>query len=192
MADVVDRDALDPSAAALLLDIAADSIEAGLGGSGPRLPGHELPAALHRRVGSFVTLHVAGELNGCIGSIEGVDPLGADVARHAWSAAFDDPRLPALRRDDLPMLETEISILSPLRAVAAGSRVELLAALRPGVDGLLVEAGVRRAVFLPAVWRTLPEPDRFLAQLLVKADIDADPWPADLAAWVFTAEEIHR
>lgn len=192
MRDVTDADRLDAGAAARLFDIAAASIEAGLAGRGPRLPDGDVPATLQDRVGSFVTLHVAGELNGCIGSIEGTESLAVDVAHHAWSAAFDDPRLPALRRDDLPSLETEISILSPLRGIAAQRRARLIADLRPDVDGLLIRSGAKRAVFLPAVWRTLPEVETFVSQLLAKAGLPADGWPHDLEAWVFTTDEFHR
>jgi hypothetical protein len=89
---------LDADHTDLLLDIAERAIVDGLRNSRPTVPTpDELPDELHRPVGAFVTLNVHGQLNGCIGSIETDEPVGVSVARHAWSAAFTDPRLPALR-----------------------------------------------------------------------------------------------
>jgi len=91
--------ALAADDASLLLDIADAAIVEGLVGGPPSAPPLALlPAALRQHVGVFVTLTVDGDLNGCIGTIEGEEPLGHGTARHAWSAAFADPRLPALAR----------------------------------------------------------------------------------------------
>ncbi len=112
-----------PTAGDQLIDLADGVIVEGL--DGRRAPVPDLSALhpdLHQRLGAFVTLTVRGELNGCIGSIEGEEPLGAAVARHAWSAAFADPRLPPLRRSDYPQLEIEVSVLSPLSPLPADSR----------------------------------------------------------------------
>ena len=139
-----------------------------------------------------MTLNVRGQLNGCIGSIEGVEPLGLAVARHAWSAAFTDPRLPPLHRVDYTHLDIEVSVLSPLSPLPADARNDLLGALRPGVDGLLIGAGSRRAVFLPSVWEQLPSADMFVDHLLRKAGLAPDVWPDDLRAQRFTAQKIRR
>lgn len=177
----------------LLLDIAERSIVDGLGNRRPAVPTlDELPDELRRPVGTFVTLHVHGRLNGCIGSIETDDALAVGVARHAWSAAFSDPRLPALRWVDYEHLDIEISILSPLAPMVASSRDAVLGALEPGADGLLIAAGSRRAVFLPSVWEQLPSPETFLAHLLHKAGLNPSTWPAGLRAFSFTAEKFGR
>lgn len=179
--------------ASLLLDLAEASILDGLAGRPLRLPPEpELPPELRRRAGAFVTLTVHGALNGCIGAIEGAGPLGQQVARLARSAAFADPRLPALRADDLPGLEVEVSILSPFEPIPARSLPELLAALRPGTDGLLLSAGLARAVFLPDVWAQLPEPADFVDHLYRKAGLAPGTWPAGMAAHRFTTERFER
>jgi AmmeMemoRadiSam system protein A len=184
---------LGVAGAGQLLDIAEQVIVDGLRGVRPTVPGpHELPEELHRRAGTFVTLNVRSELNGCIGSIESDEPLGVCVARHAWSAAFTDPRLPALRWVDYHHLDIEISILSPLAPVPASSRDDLLDLLEPGVDGLLIAAGSRRAVFLPSVWEQLPSAATFLAHLFVKAGLPPDAWPEDLRAFTFTTDKFGR
>ena len=105
---------------------------------------------------SFVTLHRRGELRGCIGSLEPHRPLAEDVAGNARAAAYLDPRFAAVAREELPELELEISVLSPLAPLPAASESELVASLRPGVDGLVLVEGARRATFLPAVWRSAP------------------------------------
>lgn len=184
---------LQDAEAALLLDLAEGAIVDGL--SGRPLAGPDpaaLPPALQEPRGVFVTLRVAGQLNGCIGSIHGTDPLGQAVARCARSAAFSDPRLPPLGHADLQSLTIEVSLLSPLAPVTAGSRQELLDQLRPGTDGLLITAGQRQGVFLPAVWDQLPDPEAFLSHLQLKAGIPLGNWPSVMEAWRFTAEKLTR
>jgi AmmeMemoRadiSam system protein A len=177
----------------VLLDVAERAIVDGLRHRHPTVPTRDgLPDELRRETGAFVTLHVDGDLNGCIGSIETDDAVGVSVARHAWSAAFADPRLPPLRWVDYDRLHIEVSLLSPLAPMAAASRDALIDAIEPGVDGLLIAAGSRRAVFLPSVWDQLPTPEEFLTRLVRKAGLDPASWPADLVAFCFTTEKYGR
>ncbi|HXY28906.1 MAG TPA: AmmeMemoRadiSam system protein A [Acidimicrobiales bacterium] len=185
--------ALTAQDAGLLLDIADAAIVEGLFGGPPSVPPLALlPAALRQQVGVFVTLTVDGDLNGCIGTIEGEEPLGHGTARHARSAAFADPRLPALRRADYQRLTTEVSVLSPLAPVAAASRQRMLEQLRPGTDGLVIALGARRGVFLPAVWDQLADPEAFLDHLQVKAGLPPGWWHDAIRAWRFTATKFAR
>ncbi len=184
---------LAPGDAEALLDLADAAIVEGLLGRRPGAPPEcELPPALREDTGLFVTLTVAGELNGCIGSIEGVEALGRAAVRHAWSAAFADPRLPALRPGDYEELTIEASVLSPLTPMPAASREVVLEDLRQGVDGLVIADGSRKSVFLPSVWEQLPEPTSFLAHLQVKARMRPDAWPVAMRAWRFTASKFAR
>jgi AmmeMemoRadiSam system protein A len=178
--------------AARLLDLADDAILDGLLGRpfvAPDLAA--LPLALRRPTGAFVTLNVDGELNGCIGTVEAVEALASAVPRLARSAAFSDPRLPALRLADYPSLTIEVSVLSPLAPASAGSRRELLDRLRPGMDGLVVAAGPRQAVFLPAVWEKLADPEAFLDHLQHKAGLRGT-WPQGMRAWTFAVQRLAR
>lgn len=184
---------LEDAEAALLLDLADDAIVDGLRGRPPAAPDlDDLPLALRETTGVFVTLLVDGDLNGCIGSIDGDEPLGLAVGRLARAAAFADWRLPSLQSADYPSLTIEVSLLSPLEPVPAPSRRQLLDQLRPGVDGLVLESGPRRGVFLPVVWAKVPDPDDFLDHLLRKAGIRPRSWPADMKAWRFTVEKLTR
>ena len=193
LAEASTTDPVSDTAGEQLIDVADRVITAGLDHRRLQPPAWaDLHADLHQTLGAFVTLTVRGELNGCIGSIEGEEPLGESVARHAWSAAFTDPRLPPLRWADYEHLEIEVSVLSPLAGIAADSRPDLLGALRPGRDGLLISSGKSRAVFLPSVWTQLPDPEQFLDRLLRKAGLSTTVWPNDMHAEVFTTESFGR
>lgn len=165
-------DAPDRYELELLVDIADDSLSVALAGRTYEPPSLDsLPAALCAQVGAFVTLTVAGSLNGCIGDVAGRQPLAHAVAHLAIAAAFDDPRLPALAPHQYDDLTIEVSVLSPLEPVGAADRADLIASLRPGVDGLVIRAGHRSGLFLPDVWTQLPDPDDFLDHLWYKAGL---------------------
>jgi AmmeMemoRadiSam system protein A len=192
---------MDPShfseqAQAWLLDAAERSVRSGLAGEGPLLPEADAlesaPDGVGGRLGAFVTIRVDGRLNGCIGSVEAREPLARSVPRLAWEAAFADPRLPSLTWADEPRMSLKVSVLSPLQKLEVSSEEELLAVLRPGVDGLLIAAGLRRATFLPAVWETLPDRRDFLRHLRAKARLPRDEWLPGTTASRYTAFEFGR
>ncbi len=176
---------------ATLLHVAAASIEFGIA-HGRAAPIHEAdyPAELRAPGASFVTLKRKGELRGCIGSSEAKRPLIVDVAENAYAAAFDDPRFPGLMRSDVAGLDLSVAILATPVPVQFTDEESLLRQLTPEIDGLIIEDAGRRALFLPAVWRTLPDPKQFLNHLKQKAGLPADHRSKDLQAWRFTATEI--
>lgn len=139
---------------------------------------------------SFVTLRAEGELRGCIGSLTARRALGVDVAANARAAALEDRRFPPLAAQELPQLAIEISLLTPPEALPVRSRGELLAALTPGVDGLVLEDDGRRATFLPAVWKQLPDPEAFVGQLERKAGLGAGSWSPARRLYRYRAESI--
>lgn len=136
--------------------------------------------ALQQPGATFVTLTQAGELRGCIGSLEAHRALAADVAENAVAAAFRDPRFPPLSDDEFPRTRVEVSLLEPSEPLAFSDENDALARLRPGIDGVVLTHGRRRATFLPQVWESLPEPRRFMAQLKVKAGLPADFWDGQI------------
>ena len=184
---------LSPESVDTLFELADLGVRAGLDGQGPPVvDGAALAPPLQERAGVFVTLEVDGELNGCIGTVEPVEPLGAAVPRLAWSAAFADPRLPDLTAADYPDLEIKLSLMSRLSPLPAGSEEELVAGLRPGVDGLVIRRGRAGATFLPAVWEKVPDPLDFVRHLEAKAGFRPGHWPSGMAAWRYTATEYRR
>ena len=180
---------LDPSERHVLLDVARKSIRHGLDHGSPLqvVPGDYAPALQAQRA-SFVTLHLDRELRGCIGHLEAVEPLVADVADNAFSAAFKDPRFPAVRETELAGLHIHVSVLTPAEPMEFTSEADLLRQLRPGVDGLILEDGWARGTFLPSVWESLPEPREFLAHLKRKAGLPMSHWSDRLRIYRYTTE----
>lgn len=142
-------------------------------------PPEDLPE-LHRPGATFVTLTQAGELRGCIGSLEAHRPLGDDVQDNACSAAFRDPRFPPLTARELPITRVEVSLLTPPQPLPVADEKDALSRLRPNIDGLIFSARGRRATFLPQVWEQLPKAADFLAHLRRKAGLPADYWGPDV------------
>lgn len=131
---------------------------------------------LDRPGATFVTLHKAGRLRGCIGSLQPHRALREDVRANAEAAAFRDPRFEPLTFDELRQIDIEVSLLSPLEDLTFASEQALLDQLRPGVDGLVLEHEGHRGTFLPQVWETLPTPAAFLRELKRKAGLAPDFW----------------
>ena len=129
---------------------------------------------------SFVSLHLEGQLRGCVGLLEAQRPLAVDVAENAFAAGLRDPRFPPLSALELEAVEVSISVLETSEPLTVSGLDVLLATLRPGEDGLIVELAGRRATFLPAVWEQLPEPEDFVAQLWRKAGLPARFWSPEL------------
>jgi AmmeMemoRadiSam system protein B/AmmeMemoRadiSam system protein A len=146
------------------------------------------PPALREEGAAFVTLRRAEALRGCIGDLEAFRPLVVSVADSAFRAACRDPRFPPLREAELADLHVAVSILTRPERLPVASEEELLALLEPGVDGLILRDGERRATFLPAVWEELPDPRAFLAQLRRKAGLAPDHWSPTTLAWRYRTE----
>jgi hypothetical protein len=168
-------------AGAELLGIARASIESTL--LGTCLPETGRFDWLRRAGATFVTLTRDGELRGCIGSLEAVRPLGADVAANAVAAAFRDPRFAGMTREEWPRCRSEVSLLSTPKRLRFDDEDELLARISAGEDGLIVEAEGRRGTFLPQVWQSLPDKPLFLRELLRKAGLPAEMRLAACRLW---------
>jgi AmmeMemoRadiSam system protein A len=135
---------------------------------------------LRRPGATFVTLHREGRLRGCVGRLEAIRALGDDVRANALAAAFEDHRFAPLAAHEWTGLHVEVSLLDPSEPLAARSEAEALAALRPGVDGVIFEWRGTRATFLPQVWQQLPEAGAFMAALKRKAGLAAGFWATDV------------
>lgn len=166
-----------PADKQILLKIARQAIELTLRGEKlPPLSPEELPADLLEPGASFVTLTKAGQLRGCVGSIEAVQALVQDVRERALGAAFGDPRFPSLTAAELEGLEIEVSTLTKPEPLFYDSPQDLIRKLRVGVDGVILKGQYRRATFLPQVWEKLPDPELFLSRLCQKMGLAPDAW----------------
>jgi AmmeMemoRadiSam system protein A len=169
-----------------LLALARGAIarELGVESAPESVPGH-----LEQVGATFVTLRSDGDLRGCIGTVDAWRPLADDVRANAVAAAFRDPRFPPLRRDELERVSIEVSLLHPGEALAAQDVESLAAALRPGIDGVVLECARHRATFLPQVWEQLPGAREFLRALKRKAGLAQDFWSSDVRVSRYTVEK---
>ena len=164
-----------------LLRSARRSIELGIDTAAPlQLDIDELEPVLREPAAVFVTLTQAGDLRGCIGSLQAHDALAQAVANAAFNAALRDPRFARVGAAELDKIKIEISVLSKLQSWQPDSRESLLQGLRPGVDGLLIEDRGQRATFLPQVWEKIPSAEEFVRQLMLKAGLPARHWSSSI------------
>jgi len=187
-------DSLTPQEKELLLKLARQSLSEGVGGAQPQpLDLAELPEALRQPGATFVTLTRRGELRGCVGTLEAYQPLAEDVREHALAAALADYRFPPVTPAELPELEIEISRLTqptPLEYIVGE---DLLKRLRPGVDGVILRDGPRRATFLPQVWEKLPDAAQFLDHLCAKMGAEPGAWRhRKVKVFTYQVEEFHE
>ena len=153
-----------------LLAIARGAIESRLFGA------VQVPDApwLRQSGATFVTLTKAGNLRGCIGSLQAARPLGVDVPENALAAAFRDPRFTPMTGDEWLGVQVEVSLLSAPKPMRFADEADLLSQIRAGEDGLILECDSRRATFLPQVWDSIPDKLVFLRELVRKAGLPRD------------------
>lgn len=160
-----------------LLDLARRTIEKAVNQhSLPTWDEQALSETLKEKGASFVTLTKNGDLRGCIGTLEAHQSLVEDVREHAVQAALEDYRFPPVTSDEIPQLHIEISRLTAPVPLKYDRPEELPHKLQPEVDGVILKDGLRRATFLPQVWRQLPDADEFLSHLCMKMGSPADLW----------------
>lgn len=135
----------------------------------------------------FVTLTRNGRLRGCIGSPTTRRPLLEDVRVNAVAAATRDPRFAPMTAGELPAVVIEVSVLSAPQPLRVSSLRECYAALRPGVDGVILDVGPwHRSLLLPQVWQDVPDPAEFLAHLWLKAGLAPGIWHEGTTLQTFT------
>jgi len=126
--------------------------------------------------GVFVTLHLHGELRGCIGNLEPEDSVRRSVGENALNAAFHDPRFPPLTEAEFAEVDLEVSILSKPQPLFYVTPEELVSKLVPTKDGVIIGKKGVKATFLPQVWDQLPRAEEFLSHLCMKAGFAQDEW----------------
>jgi AmmeMemoRadiSam system protein A len=161
----------------ILLKTARAVISASLGAGShpPEVTATAFPALMETH-GCFVTLHKAGALRGCIGTIEPTNSLITNVKDNAIKAAFNDPRFPPVTAEELPEIEIEISVLTVPIPLDYADAEDLLRKLEPGVHGVILSQGWHAATFLPQVWTQLPRKESFLSNLCAKAGLPQTAW----------------
>ena len=127
--------------------------------------------------GVFVTIHSfpEKELRGCIGLPQPEYPLFEAVQIAAIEAAFSDTRFPHLKKDELNKIILEISVLT-VPKIIDGKPNCYLDKIENGKDGLILEHGLNKGLFLPQVWEEIPNKKEFLDALCWKAGLTPDYW----------------
>ena len=154
-----------------LLALARKSVEYAVREKKAYEPTASASEALTQERGAFVTLRESGELRGCIGYTSAVKPLYMTVRDTATLAALRDSRFPPVSASELPKLDYEISVLSPLR------RVLDIRQIKVGQHGLLMKNGAYEGILLPQVpveerW----DRQRFLEETCAKAGMRSGCW----------------
>ena len=139
-------------------------------------------AHLSQPRGVFTTLHLRGDLRGCVGYAMPVLPLHLAVAETAKAAAFEDSRFLPVSEAEATELEISLSVLSPLFPIQAED-------VQVGRHGLVASLGEFRGLLLPQVpvecsW----DRETFLEQTCRKAGLPMDSWRKGAKFEAFTAE----
>ncbi len=166
-----------------LLDLARRTAHAAARGeTAPDLTNPSGP--LREKGAAFVTLKISGQLRGCIGHVEAVLPLWESVRDMAEAAAVRDSRFPPLGPRELPGLDIDVSVLTPLKPIRPDD-------IRIGLHGLVVRRGARSGLLLPQVaveWGW--DRAEFLRRTCEKAGLPPDA--PDLELFGFTVEKLSR
>lgn len=138
---------------------------------------------LQQKQGAFVTLHVNGELRGCIGYPLPYKPLYETVIDVAIAAATEDYRFPSISPDELDDLRIEISVLSLPRKVNRPDEVVV------GRHGIIISKGFNQGLLLPQVpleygW----DLETYLSHGCLKAGLPPDEWKRGVEIKVFEAQ----
>jgi AmmeMemoRadiSam system protein A len=178
----------------ILLRMAREAIEHRVRGEKlPKIQATSLTPNLREQGASFITLSIGGQLRGCIGAIEAYQPLAEDVREHAVAAALEDPRFPPLSEDELSRIQIEVSHLTRPVRLEYTDADDLLSKLKPFVDGVILQDGLRRATFLPQVWEKIPDPSEFMDNLCYKMGVPHQHWKSKhLDVFIYQVEEFHE
>lgn len=133
--------------------------------------------------GCFVTIKQLDRLRGCIGNFVSDKPLYLLVQEMAVAAATQDPRFYPMKQPDLENFHLEISVLSPLKKIAAIKEIVV------GTHGIYIVKNASRGVLLPQVateygW----DLETFLDHTCLKAGLPEKAWQKDCDIYIFSAQ----
>lgn len=140
----------------------------------------------------FVTLEINSALRGCIGTIQARERLMDDLLANSWNAAFGDPRFRPLSRSEFENIRVSVSLLETPRALTFRSEQEMLDQIVPFEHGVIISDRSRRAVYLPSVWKQLPDKESFMKNLKLKAGLSHDHFSNMFQASVFRVAYIEE
>ncbi len=126
--------------------------------------------------GIFVTIdsYPDNELRGCVGFAYPQYPLSEAVQKVAIEATFHDSRFPPLTEEELDNVVFEVSVLSLPEMLNGTKLEEKIEKIKNGEDGVILEYGTRKSLFLPQVWQEIPHKHEFLEALCWKCGLTPD------------------
>ncbi|GAX62467.1 dioxygenase [Candidatus Scalindua japonica] len=189
--DIIGNNSLNNEEKLTLLKLARDTLECCIkDGKKPDVNSGEytLSKNLNEKRGVFVTLNKNGNLRGCIGHILPREQLFNAVIDNAINSSINDGRFSPVSEDELPDIEIDISVLSPINKISGADK------FIPGKHGIIIRLGGMMAVFLPQVateqgW----DREETLTHLCNKAGLPSFAWKDEkMEFFVFTAEVFHE
>lgn len=162
----------------ILLDLARQAVTSAVQkGSRPVVDRVKLPRKFLHPKAAFVTVKREGKLRGCIGYSEEIRPLCETVVDVAAGAAVRDRRFIPVTPEELAAITIEVSVLTTPARIYYNTPSDLLTKLRPKIDGVVLTFGQARGVYLPDVWKDIPDPEKFMQSLTAdKAGLPPDTW----------------
>ena len=137
----------------------------------------DYPIELDEKLGVFVTLNKNNVLRGCIGYAEPIEPAIKATIEVAIAAAFNDPRFSAVTKDEFPILDLEVTVLTKPEMIIVAHPDQYFEEIEIGVDGLIIQKGYSRGLLLPQVaTENAFTIEDFLEHTCMKAGISADSW----------------
>lgn len=155
----------------------------------------QLPTAVQKPGATFVTLRYKGRLRGCIGNVVEARPFVESVVQNSIAAASRDPRFSPVQPHELPDMQVEVTVLTPLRRLPYADYADLLAKIRSGADGVMLKWEDRRGVLLPQVWERVPKIADFLVAIAQKANIPPaklQAQPPEVMVFIFQAQHFEE
>ena len=146
----------------------------------------EVDRKLRQKAACFVTVYVNGGLRGCTGNAVTSGPLYKTIIYNAVETISHDYRFLPITKEDLPDLTVEVSVLTPLTIYQPKNNQSLLTFLAQRKPGLVVKKIGLSALFLPQVWKELPNAENFLSRLCVKAGLSPGAWKEHATFWIFS------
>jgi len=150
------------------------------------------PQVLESDGACFVTLEINGILRGCIGSVLAHSQLIVDLIKNSYNAAFSDPRFQPLRPDEFDKIHISVSLLGPPSPINFTDEADLLEQLKPNIDGVIIKDKDYQALYLPSVWKQIPDKTLFLNSLKQKAGLAPDYFSNTFEAYRFNTVYIEE
>lgn len=150
----------------------------------------DYPKELEEKRGVFVTLYKDSFLRGCVGIPYPVRSIIENLKDAAVSTTMD-PRFLPLTESELKDIKIEVSVLTEPEIIRVKNYSEYLDKIKEGVDGLIIKKNGNEGLFLPQVWKEIPDKVKFLENLCMKAGLPPDEWKSqDMKIYKFQVEAI--